>query len=339
MALFQIFAPDLGIDLGTANTLIYKKDGGILLDEPSMAVVDRRTEEVIAIGENARKMLGKTPDQLLAIKPLERGAISDFDMTQVMLEYFIAKVSPQPALFHPKVVISVPSGVTDVERRAVEDAALHSGVREAFLVEETLASAVGSGLAVDAPIGMMVINLGAGTTEVAVVSMGGVVTSTTIHYGGDALNLQIMEKIHQAHDVLIGEQTAEVIKLEMGSLAAIDQTQSFRATGREDLSGLPRDLVLEASLFTDIYVQYASDIVDAIRRTLEKTPPEFSGDIVANKILLAGGGSRIPGLGDYIERDLGIPTRLAEEPLTCTAKGTGIFLNHMDILERMAGHQ
>lgn len=339
MTLFQIFAPDLGIDLGTANTLVCKKDGGILLNEPSMVVVDRRTEEVIAIGENARKMLGKTPDQLLVIKPLEGGAISDFDMTQLMLEYFIGKACPQPALFHPRVAISVPSGVTDVERRAVEDAALHSGVREAFLVEETLASAVGSGLAVDAPLGMMVINLGAGTTEVAVVSMGGVVTSTTLKYGGDALNFQIMDRIHQAHDVLIGEHTAEVIKLEMGSLAAIDQTQAFQVTGREDISGLPTDLSLEASIFTDIYVQYASDIVDAIRRTLEKTPPEFSGDIVANKILLAGGGSLIPGMGAYIERALGIPTRLAEEPLTCTAKGTGILLNHMDVLERMVAYQ
>lgn len=339
MALFQIFAPDLGIDLGTANTLVYKKDGGIVLDEPSMLVVDRRTEEIIAIGENARKMLGKTPDQLLVVKPLERGAISDFDMTQLMLEYFISKACPQPALFRPRVVISVPSGVTDVERRAVEDAALHSGVREAYLLEETLASAVGSGLGVDTPMGMMVINLGAGTTEVAVVSMGGVVTSTTLNYGGDVLNARVMDRIHEAYDVLIGENTAEVIKVQMASLASIDQSEVFQVTGREDLSGLPKDIVLETSQFTDIYVRYASEIIDAIHRTLEKTPPEFSGDIVANKILLAGGGSLIPGLGTFIERTIGIPTKLADEPLTCTALGTGIFLSHMDILERMAGPQ
>ncbi len=332
MAFFKIVAKDLAIDLGTANTLVYEKGKGIIVNEPSVVAMNAESGEVIAIGEEAKEMLGRTPTEIIAIKPLDDGVIADFDITQAMLQYFIKKASPDFTLLQPRVVISVPSGVTDVERRAVEDAALHAGARDAFLVEESLAAAVGSNLPVERAMGNMVLNMGAGTTEVAVVSLNGIVTSRSVDVGGDMLDRAIVEHIKDKYALMIGLTTAEQIKIEIGSLRLGDQSNRLEISGRDMVSGMPVKRHITTKDVTEAILSIVQRVVDAIRQTLETTPPELAADIVNNRILLTGGSAQLVGLDELIEKEIGIGVTLSEHPQESTALGVGKLLDRLDSL-------
>ena len=326
---------DMAVDLGTANTLVYVRGRGIVLSEPSVVAIDQRSGEVHAVGVEAKRMLGRTPGTISAIRPLKDGVIADFDVTEQMLRHFIQKVH-QHRFAHPRVVVCVPSGVTGVEKRAVEEATLSAGAREAHLIEEPIAAAIGAGLPVSEPTGNMIVDIGGGTTEVAVISLGGIVVSQSLRVGGDEMDEAIISHVKKEYKLLIGQQTAEEIKLEIGS--AFDMREEFHAEvrGRDMLTGLPKTVVLSSEEVRHALEEPVSQIIDAIRSTLDKTPPELAADIMDRGIVLAGGGALLAGLDERLRHETQMPSHLAESPLTCVAVGSGRSLEVLETMSRAA---
>ncbi len=337
MSLFSGFIKNMGIDLGTANTLVYSNGQGIVAREPSVVAKDTKTGKILAVGEEAKKMIGRTPGNIVAIRPLKDGVIADFDVTKDMLKYFIGKATKNKSFFQPRVVVCVPSGVTEVEKRAVEEAAVHGGAREAYLIEEPMAAAIGSGLPVQEATGSMIVDIGGGTTEVAVVSLGGIVTSISIRVGGDELDESIVRYIKKEHKLLIGERTAEQIKIGIGSAYENTENQSMDIRGRDMVSGLPKTLTVTSKEIYEAMKESISGIVNAIKSTLEKTPPELSSDIMEHGIMLTGGGALLNGIDSLINEETGIGVNIAEEPLDCVAIGTGKALDNIEVLKKTYG--
>ena len=331
---FKAFTKDMGIDLGTANTVVFIKGRGIILREPSVVAINRNNKQVLAVGEEAKKMIGRTPGNIVAIRPLKDGVIADFDITQEMLKYFIRKATQKKSIFQPRVVVCVPSGVTEVEKRAVEEATIQAGAKDAFLIEEPMAAAIGAGLPVQEATGSLVVDIGGGTTEVAVISLGGIVTSKSIRVGGDELDNFIANYIKKEYSLMIGERTAEQVKIEIG--AAIDDQVlgSMEIRGRDLVSGLPKTIEITSSEIYGALREPVSNIIDAIKATLEKTPPELASDVMEYGIVLTGGGALLYGLDKLITDETGIPVIVAEYPLDCVALGTGKSLESIDLLKR-----
>ncbi|NMA49291.1 MAG: rod shape-determining protein [Tissierellia bacterium] len=331
---FKAFTKDMGIDLGTANTVVFIKGRGIILREPSVVAINRNNKQVLAVGEEAKKMIGRTPGNIVAIRPLKDGVIADFDITQEMLKYFIRKATQKKSIFQPRVVVCVPSGVTEVEKRAVEEATIQAGAKDAFLIEEPMAAAIGAGLPVQEATGSLVVDIGGGTTEVAVISLGGIVTSKSIRVGGDELDNFIANYIKKEYSLMIGERTAEQVKIEIG--AAIDDQVlgSMEIRGRDLVSGLPKTIEITSAEIYGALREPVSNIIDAIKATLEKTPPELASDVMEYGIVLTGGGALLYGLDKLITDETGIPVIVAEYPLDCVALGTGKSLESIDLLKR-----
>jgi rod shape-determining protein MreB len=324
---------DMAVDLGTANTLVYVRGRGIVLSEPSVVAIDQRTGDVHAVGIEAKRMLGRTPGDIQAIRPLKDGVIADFDVTEQMLRHFIQKVH-QNRWAHPRVVVCVPSGVTGVEKRAVEEATYSAGARQAYLIEEPMAAAIGAGLPVSEPTGNMIVDIGGGTTEVAVISLGGIVVSQSIRVGGDELDEAIIEHVKREYKLMIGSQTAEEVKLEIGSAYELPEEVEAEIRGRDLVTGLPKTVVLSSAEVRTAIEVPLSQIIDAIKQTLDKTPPELASDIMDRGIVLAGGGALLQRLTERIRSETQMPVHLAESPLTCVAVGSGRSLEEFDAIHR-----
>lgn len=336
ISLLGFFSNNIGIDLGTANTVIYSEGKGIVLSEPSIVAIDTRTKRVIAVGKEAKEMLGKTPENIQAIRPLRDGVITDFEATQVMLSYFIEQAIGG-GIFRPKprIVIGVPSGVTQVEKRAVIDAAKGAGAREVYLIPEPMAAAIGAELPVEEPVGSMIVDIGGGTTEIAVISLAGVVVSNSIRVAGDEMNEAIIQYIKKRFHMFIGEQTGERIKIELGNAIYEDQEKEMEIKGR-DITGLPKTVKITSRDITEALEDVIGSIINAIRLTLERTPPELASDIAERGIVLAGGGSLLKNLDVRIERDVGIKTYYCEDPITAVARGVGKVLDKIDLIRRIS---
>jgi rod shape-determining protein MreB and related proteins len=326
---------DMAVDLGTANTLVYVRGRGIVLSEPSVVAVDARTGEVHAVGVEAKRMLGRTPGTIRAIRPLKDGVIADFDVTEEMLRHFIQRVH-QNRFAHPRVVVCVPSGVTGVEKRAVEEACLSAGARQAYLIEEPMAAAIGAGLPVAEPTGSMVLDVGGGTSEVAVISLGGIVVSESIRVGGDEQDEAIVNHCKHEHKLLIGQQTAEEVKLEIGSAAHLPEEVTTEIRGRDMVTGLPKTIMLTSSEVRAALEEPISQIVAAVKDTLDRTPPELAGDIMDRGIILAGGGSLLQGMDQRLRDECQMPAQVTESPLTCVAVGSGRSLEEFEVIHRMS---
>jgi rod shape-determining protein MreB len=334
MGLFGAFIKDMGIDLGTANTLVFIKGKGIVTREPSVVAIQTNTKDVLAVGEEAKKMIGRTPGHIIAIRPLKDGVIADFDITQNMLKYFIRKATQKRSIFQPRVVVCVPSGVTEVEKRAVEEATIHAGARDAYLIEEPMAAAIGAGLPVQEPTGSMIVDIGGGTTEVAIISLGGIVTSKSIRIGGDELDESIVYYIKKEYNLMIGERTAEEVKIFIGSADVKDKESKMQIRGRDLISGLPKTIEVTSTEIHEALKEPISNIIDAIKFTLEKTPPELASDIMELGIMLTGGGALLDGIDRLIKKETGMPVHIAENPLDCVALGTGKALDSIEILKK-----
>ncbi len=324
---------DMAVDLGTANTLVYVKGRGIVLSEPSVVAIDQRTGAIHAVGIEAKRMLGRTPGNITAIRPLKDGVIADFDVTEQMLRHFIQKVH-QSRWAHPRVVVCVPSGVTGVEKRAVEEATLSAGARQAYLIEEPMAAAIGAGLPVGEPTGNMIVDIGGGTTEVAVISLGGIVVAQSIRVGGDELDEAIVNYVKREMKLLIGTQTAEEVKLEIGSAFAMRDEMKAEVRGRDMISGLPKTVVLSSEQVREALAEPMAQIVEAVKVTLDRTPPELASDIMDRGIVLAGGGSLLNGLDDRLRAETEVPIHIAESPLTCVAVGAGRSLEEFEVMRK-----
>jgi rod shape-determining protein MreB len=329
------FTRDMGVDLGTANTLVYVRREGIVLREPS--VVARRVDggEVLAVGDEAKKMIGRTPGDIVATRPLRDGVIADFDTTASMLGYFIRRGSRGRSLMRPRVIVGIPSGVTEVEKRAVIDATLQAGAREAYLIEEPMAAAIGAGLPVSEPIGSMVVDIGGGTTEVAVIALGGIVTARSIRIAGDEMDEAIMQYARKAYNLLIGERTSEDIKIKIGSAYPQKEEQSIEVRGRDLVSGLPRTVRMTSTEIREAMAEPIAAIVEAVKMTLERTPPELAADIVDRGIIMAGGGSLLRGLDRLLSEETGMPVMLTEDPLSSVVLGTGRALEEIETLKKV----
>ncbi|NLW07227.1 MAG: rod shape-determining protein [Clostridia bacterium] len=342
----MIFARDLGIDLGTANTLVYVRNKGVIMREPSVVAIERSSGNVLAVGEEAKRMIGRTPGHIVAIRPLKDGVIADFDVTQSMLKYFIEKAVSKGFLVRPRVVIGVPSGVTAVEARAVKEAAFQAGAKEAHLVEEPMAAAVGAGLPVYEPTGNMIVDIGGGTTEVAVISLGGIVTSRSIRVGGDEMDEAIAQHIKRTYNLMIGERTAEEIKIELGAAYfgngeedSARKERVYSVRGRDLVTGLPRTIDIKATEIQEALSEPVNAIMEAIKICLERTPPELAADLMDRGIVLAGGGSLLWGLDRLVSQETGMPVNMAEDPLTAVAVGTGKMLDNIEVLKRLQAHR
>ena len=320
-----MFSKDIGIDLGTANTLVYMKGKGIVMREPSVVAVDVRTDTVLAVGSQAKDMIGRTPGSIVAVRPLKDGVIADFDITATMLKHFIRQATKSNSFGRPHIVVCIPSGVTEVERRAVEDAARQAGANNVDLIEEPMAAAIGANLPVGEPTGSMVVDIGGGTTEVAVISLGDIVSSCSVRIGGDKFDEAIISYVKKHFNLLIGERTAEQIKIQLGSAFPLEEIENsyMDIKGRNLSSGLPKNATITGGEVREALMEPIALIVDAIRTTLEKTPPELSADIIDFGITLTGGGALLRGLDKLIEQMTGMPVNVAEEPLDCVASGTG----------------
>ncbi len=335
MGLLNIFSKDMGIDLGTANTLVYVNGRGVVLREPSVVAIQSDTKTVLAVGEEAKKMIGRTPGNIVAIRPMKDGVIADFDVTQSMLKYFIRKAYGRKSFIQPRVVVCVPSGVTEVEKRAVEEAAYQAGAREAYLIEEPMAAAIGAGLPVEDPTGSMVVDIGGGTTEVAIISLGGIVTAKSIRVGGDELDESIIHYIKREYNLMIGERTAEEVKINIGSAFPKEQEDRMLIRGRDLVSGLPKTLEISSHEIMEALREPVGQIIEAIKYTLEKTPPELAADIMEMGIMLTGGGAMLHGLDALVRKETGMPVRIADEPLDCVVLGTGKAIESIDTLKRV----
>lgn len=326
-----VWRQDIGVDLGTATVLIYIKGKGIVLKEPSVAAVDKMTGRLFAVGYEAQRMIGRTPGNIVAVRPLRDGVISDYDVTEKMLKSFLFKVSIS-RLFKPNIMVCVPSGVTDVEERAVKDAAVQAGAKRSYIIEEPIAAAIGAGIDISQPNGSMIVDIGGGTTDIAVISLGGVVVSTSIKVAGDKFDDAVVKFIRKKHNVLIGERTAEQIKQEVGCVHLSEEEKSTEVKGRNLLTGLPKIFSVTSTEIYEALIDTAELIVDAVHQTLEKTPPELVGDIASEGIIMTGGGSLLSGLATLITEKTGIKAVVADDPTTCVAIGTGKALEQMDIL-------
>lgn len=335
MGFLNFFSKDMGIDLGTANTLVYVHGKGIVLREPSVVAIQNDTKTVLAVGEEAKRMIGRTPGNIVAIRPMKDGVIADFDVTQSMLKYFIRKAYGRKSFIQPRVVVCVPSGVTEVEKRAVEEAAYQAGAREAYLIEEPMAAAIGAGLPVEEPTGSMVVDIGGGTTEVAIISLGGIVTAKSIRVGGDELDESIIHYIKREYNLMIGERTAEDIKITIGSAFPKVKEDRMQIRGRDLVSGLPKTLEISSHEIMEALREPVGQIVEAIKYTLEKTPPELASDIMEIGIMLTGGGALLDGLDSLVRKETGMPVRIADEPLDCVVLGTGKAIESIDTLKRV----
>ena len=326
------FGQDIGIDLGTATILVHVKGKGITLREPAVVAIDKNTNEVLAVGQNARKMLGRTPGNIVAIRPMKDGVISDYTVTEKMLKYFISKVSDR-SIISPRIMICVPSGVTEVERKAVIDAANHAGARKVYLIEEPIAAAIGAGIDITKPYGTMIVDIGGGTTDIAVIALGGAVRSTSIKVAGDKFDEAIIKYIKKQHSIIIGERTAEEIKINIGCVYPKTTTEKMNIKGRHLVSGLPVEIEVTSDEMLEALSDSANQIIEAIHGVLEITPPELSADISDRGIYITGGGGLIYGLDKLIEERTHIPVMVAEDAVSCVAMGTGKALNHIELLE------
>ena len=327
-----MFSKDIGIDLGTANTLVYLRGKGIIMREPSVVAVDTKTDEVRSVGHEAKAVIGRTPGSIMAVRPLKDGVIADFDITANMLARFIKKVCGNSMFFRPRVVICIPSGVTEVERRAVKEAALKAGARQVSVIEEPMAAAIGAGLPISEPSGSMVVDIGGGTSEVAVISLGGIVAARSVRVGGDEFDQAIIAYIKRKYNLLIGERTAEQIKIEIGSAYELEEEKEMEIKGRNLVDGLPKNITVHSEEIRDALAESLQKVVDAIKETLERTPPELSADIIDHGIMLTGGGALLRVLDELVHRETGIDVHVAETPLDCVAAGTGAVLDHIDLL-------
>ena len=326
---------DIGIDLGTANTLVHLKGKGIIANEPSVVAINQENGQVLAVGNDAKAMLGRTPGSIVAIRPLKDGVIADFAVTQAMLKYFIKKAQTGMGFFKPRVIVCVPSGVTEVEKRAVEEATLASGAKEVYLIEEPMAAAIGANLPVEEPTGCMVVDIGGGTSEVAVISLGGIVTSQSLRVAGDEFDDAIINYIKKECNLMTGERTAEKIKLEIGSAFEMAEESTMEVRGRDLITGLPKNIYITSQEIRRALDEPLTAIIDSIKATLEKTPPELSADIMERGITLTGGGALLRGLDRLIELETGMPVNVAENPLDCVVMGTGKVLEEIDILKKV----
>ncbi|HZA20191.1 MAG TPA: rod shape-determining protein [Actinomycetota bacterium] len=334
-SMFQFIGRDMAVDLGTANTLVYVRGRGIVLNEPSVVAINTKTGAILAVGAEAKRMIGRTPAHIVAIRPLKDGVIADFDVTEKMLRYFIQKVHRRTFLAKPRVVVCVPSGITGVEQRAVEEATISAGARSAFIIEEPMAAAIGAGLPVHEPTGNMVVDIGGGTTEVAVVSLGGIVTSQSIRIGGDELDESIINYIKKEYSLMLGERTSEEIKMAIASAFPLPEEKQAEIRGRDLVTGLPKTIVVSAEEIRRAIEEPVNAIVDAVKNTLDKTPPELAADIMDKGIVLAGGGSLLKGLDERLKHETGMPIHIADDPLFAVAIGSGKCLEEFESLKRV----
>ena len=321
---------DVAIDLGTANTLIYVKGRGVVLNEPSVIAVQKGSGQVVAVGTKAKEMLGRTPDGIKAVRPMKDGVIADFEGTEELLREFILQVQRRRLLVRPRMVICVPSGITEVERRAVQDSAEHAGAREVFLVAEPIAAAIGVGLPVEKPSGNMVVDIGGGTTEIAVIALSGIVNHTSVRVGGDEMDEAIMNHLRRSYNLLIGEQTAEQIKIQIGSAYPLEEEMETSVKGRDLVGGVPRTLKITSEEIREALQEPVAAIVETVTRTLERAEPELAADLIDNGICLVGGGSLLRGIDVVFSNATGLDVRIADDPTTCVARGTAIYLENLE---------
>ncbi|MGQ9778766.1 MAG: rod shape-determining protein [Bacillota bacterium] len=327
------WATDIGIDLGTANILVYVRSKGIVIREPSVVALEKETNRIVAVGEEARQMIGRTPGNIVAVRPLKDGVIADYDVTETMLKYFIEKVCPRPRLFRPQVVVCVPSGVTSVERRAVLEAAMQAGAKRTYLIEEPMAAAIGAGIDISEPSGNMVVDIGGGTTDIAVISLGGIVVSESLRVGGDKFDEAIIRYIKKMYNLMIGERTAEEVKIQIGSAYPEGEGKSMEIKGRDLVTGLPRTIKFTSADTFQALSEPITTIIDGIKSVLERTPPELASDIVDKGIVLTGGGALLHGFARLLSEETEIPVHLAEDPMSCVALGAGKVLEYMHELK------
>ena len=336
--LSKFFASDIGIDLGTANCLVFVRDKGIVLSEPSVVAIAAGSKEILAVGSEAKRMLGRTPGNIKAVRPMKDGVIADFEITEDMLRYFIKKaigfVNKSRRFLPPRVLIAVPSGITEVETRAVKDSAQRAGAGEIHLIEEPMAAAIGVGLPVAEPSGSMIVDIGGGTTEVAVISFAGIVESCSVRVGGDEMDVAISQHMKKVYNLMVGERTAEVIKINMGSAYPMDKDEPFEVKGRDVVSGMPKTISISEEEVRKALMEPITSIVESVRSTLEKCPPELAADLIDRGIMLAGGGALLKGLDKLLTEETGLPVFVAEDPLKAVATGTGIVLQEMDTMHR-----
>lgn len=336
--LFGWFSKDLAIDLGTANTLVFTREKGIVINEPSVVAISRNSRgqvTILDVGREAKEMLGRTPGNISAIRPMRDGVIADYDVTQTMLKHFIHKASENRKLLKPRIVVSIPYGVTEVEKRAVKESAHSAGAREVFLIEEPMAAAIGAGLPITEASGNMIVDIGGGTTEVAVISLGGIVYSKSVRVAGDKFNEVIINYIKRKYSLLIGERTAEHIKIAIGNAAPFEELRTYIVKGRDLIVGAPKTIEVNSEEIREALADSVSLIIDTIKTALERTPPELAADIVDNGIILAGGGALLANLDVLIREKTGLPVSLAEDPLTCVVRGAGRVLDDMDLLRQV----
>lgn len=330
--MLRFLSNDIGIDLGTANTLVFAKDKGIVLREPSVVAIYTSTRKVCAVGLDAKRMLGRTPGNITAIRPMKDGVIADFEITEAMLKYFIGKAQQNVKLAAPRVVVAVPSGITEVERRAVKDSAIRAGARDVILIEEPMAAAIGVGLPIEDPAANMIVDIGGGTTEVAIVSLAGVVFTKSIRVGGDEIDTAIINYMKRAYNLMIGERTAEEIKIQVGSAYPLEEEMSMEVRGRDSVAGLPKTIQITSQEIREALADTMSAIIELVRNALERCPPELSADLVDRGLVLAGGGAMIRGLDKLISDATGLPVIVADDPLSAVANGTGMVLQELSFL-------
>ncbi|OGR53303.1 MAG: rod shape-determining protein [Elusimicrobia bacterium GWA2_62_23] len=331
---FSLFSNDIGIDLGTANTLVYVKGKGIVLREPSVVAIDKNRRKVLAVGAEAKLMLGRTPSNITAVRPLRNGVIADFEVTQEMIKYFIRKVHNRRSLLHPRIVIGIPSGITEVEKRAVQESAEQAGAREVALIEEPMAAAIGSDLPVSEPHASMICDIGGGTTEVAVISLGGMVVAKSLDVAGDEMDDCIVQYFRRKHNLVIGETTAEEVKIQIGSVFPLKEEKTIEVKGRDQAKGLPKTILVTSEEIRQALMEPVQLIVDVIKQVLEETPPELSSDLVDRGMVLAGGGSLLRGFPELIRQETELPVHRAADPLSCVALGCGKYLEELDKIQQ-----
>ncbi len=331
----SLIGRDMAVDLGTANTLVYVRGRGIVLNEPSVVAVNTNTQGIVAVGSHAKRMIGRTPENIVAIRPLKDGVIADFDTTERMLRYFIQQVHRRRRFAQPRIIICVPSGITAVERRAVKDTAYAAGARRCYIIDEPMAAALGAGLPVHEPTGNMIVDIGGGTTEVAVISLGGIVAGQSVRTAGDELDQAIIEYVKKEHSLMLGERTAEQIKMTIGSAFPLDDEPSAELRGRDMVSGLPKTIVMDAAEIRKAMEVPIGDIVDAVKATLDRTPPELAADVMDRGIVITGGGALLRGLDELLRAETGMAVSIAENPLSSVALGSGRCIEEFDTLQQV----
>jgi rod shape-determining protein MreB len=330
------FSSDLAIDLGTATTLVYVRGQGIVLNEPSVVAIEKQSNTVLAVGVEAKRMVGRTPGNIVAIRPIKEGVIADFGMTEKMLKYFITKAHNRSSFVRPRVIIGVPSRITEVEQRAVRESATHAGAREVYLIEEPVAAAIGAGLPITEPSGNMVVDIGGGTTDIAVISLGGIVCSESVKVAGDQMDEAIMSYVKRRYNLLIGEHMAEKVKMEVGSAYPLEEQKTMMVKGRDMISGIPRTVVVNDAEIREALEEPIHAIINALRTSLEKTPPELAGDIIDRGVVLTGGGSMLPGLATRFQEETNLPIITVDDPLTSVVLGVGKVLDEIELFKKVA---